>query len=250
MLVPITTLASDAPRSQKRIRRPAVKGDGAFKLRTMLDRLPDGIFRYRLGAHRGFEYVNRAMAVRTGIPARQFLADPRRLLRAVHPEDLATAEEMFSRGPTAEATMLRLFAKGGAILWVEIRGTVLQDEDGEPAAFEAMVRWLPSARGTARPPVGVFGDLRIEADRGRVTVGEKAVHLTPSELRVLLFLVERAGEVVSRRAIMQDLWQSSHVGAGAAAETYVSALRRKIERDPRRPSRIETVRGRGYRFVP
>ena len=95
----------------------------------------------------------------------------------------------------------------------------------------------------------VFGELRIEFDRARVVVGDRTVHLTPSELRVLILLTERLGEIVTRKEIMRDLWESSHVGSASAAEAHISTLRRKIEHDRRQPRHIETVRGRGYRFL-
>ena len=48
---------------------------------------------------------------------------------------------------------------------------------------------------------------------------------------------------------MQDLWQSSYVGDGRACDVHVSNLRRKIEPDPAKPTRLVTVRGVGYRLL-
>ena len=132
---------------------------------------------------------------------------------------------------------------------MELRGTPMLDALGELEAIVVQVRWSASPDASSRSPTRVYGDLRIEFDRARVVVGDKQVHVTPSELRVLTLLTERLGEIVTRKEIMRDLWETSHVGSASAAETHISTLRRKIERDPRQPQYIETVRGRGYRFV-
>ena len=132
---------------------------------------------------------------------------------------------------------------------MELRGTPILDALGELEAIVVQVRWIASPAASKRSPTRVYGDLRIEFDRARVVVGDKQVHVTPSELRVLTLLTERLGEIVTRKEIMRDLWETSHVGSASAAETHISTLRRKIERDPRQPQYIETVRGRGYRFV-
>lgn len=75
------------------------------------------------------------------------------------------------------------------------------------------------------------------------------MRLTPSEFRLLALLTSRPGEVFSAEQIMRHLWQSDHTGTRHSCETHVSTLRRKIEREPRFPERILTVRGRGYRFA-
>jgi DNA-binding response OmpR family regulator len=82
-----------------------------------------------------------------------------------------------------------------------------------------------------------------------VTVDGVVVSLTPSEFRVLLLLAEEAGRVFSREQIMEHLWQTPYVGDTRACDAHVSNLRRKLERDPRHPERIVTVREVGYKLV-
>jgi DNA-binding response OmpR family regulator len=100
-----------------------------------------------------------------------------------------------------------------------------------------------------RAHVRVLGDIRIDLDRGRVLIGGSSVRLTPSEFRLLVLLTDQPGRTMSRATIMEALWNSSHIGSGRTCEVHISKLRGKIERDPGRPPRIETVRGKGYRFV-
>jgi DNA-binding response OmpR family regulator len=95
----------------------------------------------------------------------------------------------------------------------------------------------------------VFGSLRIDLTMHTVEIDGKPVHLTPSEFRLLALLAATPGRVRTRREIMQHLWQSSYVGDERACDVHVSNLRRKIEPDPAKPSRLVTVRGVGYRLL-
>ena len=94
-----------------------------------------------------------------------------------------------------------------------------------------------------------FGGLRIDLTMHSVEIDGKPVHLTPSEFRLLALLAATPGRVRTRREIMQHLWQSSYVGDERACDVHVSNLRRKIEPDPAKPTRLVTVRGVGYRLL-
>jgi two-component system, OmpR family, response regulator RegX3 len=98
--------------------------------------------------------------------------------------------------------------------------------------------------------VRVIGGLRIDFARHDVTVDGTPVSLTPSEFKVLYVLAERPGVVVSKREILEELWQTTHVGDQHACDVHISNLRRKLERDPGRPQRIVTARGFGYKLQP
>jgi Transcriptional regulatory protein, C terminal/PAS fold len=230
------------------------RGTGAgsselVRLREVLDALPDGVIWYRTLPHRGVEFINRALAARTGFSRDEYFADPQLLLGIVHPNDLKIVMELLERGPGPEPQLVRLMPRKGGVDWVELRGVPIIDGLDELTAVVVQVRWISSPDASKRSPTKVFGELRIEFDRARVVLDDRTVHLTPSELRVLTLLTERLGQIVTRKEIMRDLWESAHVGAASAAEAHISTLRRKIERDPRQPRHIETVRGRGYRFI-
>jgi two-component system response regulator RegX3 len=110
----------------------------------------------------------------------------------------------------------------------------------------AILRRRELDRATAAPAVRQLGGLRLDLVRHEVTVDGDPVRLTLSEFKVLSLLAEEPERVISRRELMQHLWSSEHVGDEHACEVHVSNLRRKIERDPTRPQRLVTVRGRGY----
>jgi two-component system response regulator RegX3 len=94
------------------------------------------------------------------------------------------------------------------------------------------------------------GGLRVDLARHQVTVDGKAVQLTPSEFKLCALLAQEPERVLSRRQIMEYLWDSPYVGDQHACEVHISNLRRKLERDPAKPDRILTVRGVGYKLVP
>jgi two-component system response regulator RegX3 len=86
--------------------------------------------------------------------------------------------------------------------------------------------------------------------RHEVRVGERTVHVTDSEFRLLSLLAREPGRVLTRREIMQHLWRSDYVGDQRACDVHVANVRRKIEDDPANPRRLLTVRALGYKLEP
>ncbi len=95
-----------------------------------------------------------------------------------------------------------------------------------------------------------FGSLELNPAAREVTLAGQALALTTAEYELLHFLAERAGQVVSRDDIMQGLRGLEFDGLDRAIDARISRLRRKIGDDADTPSRIKTVRGQGYLFVP
>lgn len=75
------------------------------------------------------------------------------------------------------------------------------------------------------------------------------IHLTVMEAEFLRYLVQSVGRVVSRKAILMDVWGLHEDTDTRAIDNFVVRLRRYIEEDPSRPKHLQTVRGVGYRFV-
>jgi DNA-binding response OmpR family regulator len=75
------------------------------------------------------------------------------------------------------------------------------------------------------------------------------LHLTPTELRLLLELVHHAGQVLSRRVLLERVWDYGYLGDSRLVDACVQRLRAKIEDEPANPALIKTVRGVGYRLV-
>jgi DNA-binding response OmpR family regulator len=87
-----------------------------------------------------------------------------------------------------------------------------------------------------------FGELELRS------LGN-TIHLTVMEAELLRYLVRSSGRVVSRKALLEDVWGLHEDTDTRAIDNFVVRLRRYIEDDPSRPKHLQTVRGVGYRFV-
>lgn len=102
-----------------------------------------------------------------------------------------------------------------------------------------------SLNGTVRE----VGDVRIDLSRYEAFVAGVPVHLTLSEFRLLELLTEEPGRAYTRSEIVARLWGADSPRSLRVADSHVTRLRRKIERDPHRPERLASVRGVGYRLL-
>ena len=108
----------------------------------------------------------------------------------------------------------------------------------------AILRRRELDRGTK--VVRSLGGIEVDLERRAVRVDGETVSLTPSEFRLLTYLMTHPGRVCTRHELMQHLWDSAHVGDERAVDVHIANLRRKIEPDTKSPSRLVTVRGSGY----
>jgi DNA-binding winged helix-turn-helix (wHTH) protein len=94
-----------------------------------------------------------------------------------------------------------------------------------------------------------FGDFRVDVAERRLSKGSQPLRLEPKSYDVLLALVRRAGQLVTKRRLLDLVWPESFVEEGIVA-VHVSSLRKMLGDRARVPHRfIETVPGSGYRFV-
>ena len=102
----------------------------------------------------------------------------------------------------------------------------------------------------AAEPVLHFGELTIDPGGMAVTLRGVDLHLTPTELRLLLELARRPGQVFTRALLLERVWDYSYLGDSRLVDVCVQRLRGKVEDDPAHPSLVQTVRGVGYKLVP
>jgi len=92
------------------------------------------------------------------------------------------------------------------------------------------------------------GHLMVDMRKREVRLDEEILKLTPTEFRLLAILAKRAGETVEQNELVNEVWGEYRRGGGSALRRYVWLLRQKIEDNPKRPKRLVTVRGFGYRL--
>ena len=95
-------------------------------------------------------------------------------------------------------------------------------------------------------PVFRTGDLSVDLVRRIVKVGEREVKLSPKEYDLLRVLVQHAGNVLTHRFLLKELWDE--LTDAQYLRVYVRQLRQKIEADPERPQYVLTETGIGYRL--
>lgn len=112
----------------------------------------------------------------------------------------------------------------------------------------ARLRALVRRGQPARPTQLVVGSLRLDPARHRCWRGKEEIPLVPREFALLLVLARHPGEVLSKRELLEQCWDTDHDASPNLVEVYISLLRRKIDQ-PFRCRSLETVRGVGYRLV-
>ena len=117
------------------------------------------------------------------------------------------------------------------------------------ARLEAVLRRARAARPMKEGVIFANNELVIDSDRLIVTREGRHVELTPTELRLLLFLAENEGRVLTHKQMLEKIWGAEYVDDVDYVKLFVYRLRRKIESDAENPRYILSERGIGYRFV-
>lgn len=119
---------------------------------------------------------------------------------------------------------------------------------------ELLARMRTALRHAARPDrletesSFTFGNVRVEVGRRLVFVGDKEIHLTAIEYKLLATLVRHAGKVVTHRQLLKEVWGPLHVEEGHYLRVYMRQLRNKLEASPANPQYLVTELGVGYRL--
>jgi DNA-binding response OmpR family regulator len=92
------------------------------------------------------------------------------------------------------------------------------------------------------------GALTVDLAERRVIRRGVSSHLTIKECALLEILVRNDGEVLTRKRLMKEIWDTDYLGDTRTLDVHICTLRRKVEDHPHEPALIRTVRGVGYRF--
>ena len=117
------------------------------------------------------------------------------------------------------------------------------------ARMRAVLRRAPRAPATSNEvEVLEAGDVRLDLARHELRVRGEEVKVPRKEFELLELLMESAGRVLTREALLDRVWGADYVGDTKTLDVHIKRLRTKIEPDPGQPVLITTIRGVGYRF--
>ncbi len=94
-------------------------------------------------------------------------------------------------------------------------------------------------------PTEIGGNIRLDTNTHKLVVGGEAVPLKAMEYKMLLYLLENRGRVVTKDELLARVWGDEYIGEGTLA-VHIRHLREKMEKDPKNPEFIKTVWGVGY----
>lgn len=92
------------------------------------------------------------------------------------------------------------------------------------------------------------GPIKLDTDRKQVRCYGKKTPLTPRLVRLLKLLMAHRGEVVEREDLFKKVWRTNYTGDTRTLDVHISWLRQALEKDPRKPKLLKTIRGVGYRL--
>jgi DNA-binding response OmpR family regulator len=112
--------------------------------------------------------------------------------------------------------------------------------------------WTRAAEPPAAPKASNvirFGGNTLDLDSLELKVGTMPYHLTAMEADLLQYLLQNAGKVVSRKAILEEVWNVHEDTDTRAIDNFIVRLRRFLNENPTNPRHVLTVRGIGYKFI-
>jgi two-component system KDP operon response regulator KdpE len=113
------------------------------------------------------------------------------------------------------------------------------------ARIRALTRRIPAQEAD---PVVAFADVVVDLAARTATKAGAPVRLTPTEWHLLGMLLRSPSRLVTRQALLEEIWGTRHVRDAGSLRLYVSQLRKKLEPEPAHPRHLLTEAGMGYRF--
>jgi DNA-binding response OmpR family regulator len=127
-------------------------------------------------------------------------------------------------------------------------GSLLRRKTWERRGGQAPAK--PAIRSTGAPDAFRFGDKVVDFENLHLQAGKETVQLTLMESELFRYLIQNAGHPVSRKAILENVWDLQEDTDTRAIDNFIVRLRKYIEDEPSNPRHLVTVRGLGYKFIP
>jgi DNA-binding response OmpR family regulator len=108
-------------------------------------------------------------------------------------------------------------------------------------------RATATASGDGDGPLKI-GDVTLDTAKHEARLGDEPIELSRKEFELLRVLMESAGSVLTREALIDEVWDMNWFGSTKTLDVHISGLRKKLDDDPKEPRYIHTVRGVGFRF--
>ncbi|MBM3127704.1 MAG: response regulator transcription factor [Chloroflexi bacterium] len=118
----------------------------------------------------------------------------------------------------------------------------------KPAVAKRLASRVKTAIESKPPRLLTVGKLALDLEKHKLTRGNKTFPLTPKEFGLLKTLMEHAGQLVTRKVLIRQVWETDYMGDTRTLDVHVRWVREKVEDDPGEPKRLKTVRGEGYKI--
>ncbi|MBM3734927.1 MAG: response regulator transcription factor [Acidobacteria bacterium] len=117
------------------------------------------------------------------------------------------------------------------------------------ARVRSLLRRGPWQQPVSKAGVFEFGNKRFDYDNLEITANGRILRLTLMEANLLRYLIQRQGTVISRKMILDDVWEVHEDTDTRAIDNFIARLRKHVEDEPAQPRHLLTVRGVGYKFL-
>jgi DNA-binding response OmpR family regulator len=155
---------------------------------------------------------------------------------------------------TGIASMILLLtartAESEKVLGLDLGADDYMTKPYSPKELRARIRALlrRTTRESGEPATVNFGDCEVDFNRGELRRAGRVVPTTPLEFKLLGLMARRAGRVLTRRVLIDEVWGKETAITERVVDNQIANLRKKIEPTPDEPRYLKSVRGIGYRF--
>ena len=119
----------------------------------------------------------------------------------------------------------------------------------KPLVERKLVARVKTAIEAKPPRLLTVGAISLDLEKRKLMRGSKTFQLTPKEFMLLKILMGRPGQMVTRKTLMKEVWDTDYLGDTRTLDVHIRWVREKVEDNPSKPQRLVTSRGQGYEFV-